>query len=78
MQNRSAELTFEEAFEVADADAGSQVWGQCRACHALEAGRNGVGPYLHGVVDRDIASVDGFNLLRRSGAGGRGVVARKT
>jgi len=56
-----AELTFEEAFEVADADAGSQVWGHCRACHALEAGRNGVGPYLHGVVDRDIASVDGFN-----------------
>jgi cytochrome c len=56
-----AELTFDEAFQVADAEAGARVWGQCRACHALEAGRNGVGPYLHGVVDRAIGSVDGFN-----------------
>lgn len=56
-----AELTFEQAFQVADADAGARVWGQCRACHQLEAGRNGVGPYLHGVVNRSIGSVDGFN-----------------
>ncbi|MGY6548054.1 MAG: c-type cytochrome [Roseinatronobacter sp.] len=56
-----AELTFEEAFEVADAAAGSRLWSQCRACHALEAGRNGVGPYLHGVVNREIGAVDGFN-----------------
>lgn len=56
-----AELSFEEAFQVADADAGARVWSQCRACHALEAGRNGVGPYLHGVVERAIGAVDGFN-----------------
>lgn len=56
-----AELSFEEAYEVADASAGSRLWSQCRACHALEAGRNGVGPYLHGVVNRAISSVDGFN-----------------
>jgi cytochrome c len=55
------ELTFEEAFQMADADAGSRVWSQCRACHALEQGRNGVGPYLHGVVGRDVGVVDGFN-----------------
>ncbi|MGY6697090.1 MAG: c-type cytochrome [Roseinatronobacter sp.] len=56
-----AELTFEEAFEIADASAGSRLWSQCRACHALEAGRNGVGPYLHGVVNREVGAVDGFN-----------------
>ena len=56
-----AELTFDEAFEVADAAAGSRLWSQCRACHALEAGRNGVGPYLHGIVNRQINAVDGFN-----------------
>jgi len=56
-----AELTFEEAWEVADAGAGSRLWSQCRACHALEAGRNGVGPYLHGVVNRAIGEVAGFN-----------------
>ena len=59
------EPTFEEAFQIADASAGSRVWGQCRACHKLEAGANGVGPYLHGVVGRNVGSVDGF---RYSGA----------
>jgi cytochrome c len=57
----AAPLSFEEAFEIADASAGSRLWTQCRACHALEAGRNGVGPYLHGVVGRDIGAVAGFN-----------------
>ena len=57
----AAQLTFEEAFEIADASAGSRLWAQCRACHALEAGRNGVGPYLHGVVNREISAVEGFN-----------------
>jgi cytochrome c len=56
-----AELTFEEAFAVADADAGARLWSQCRACHKLEAGANGVGPYLHGVVNRSIGAAQGFN-----------------
>lgn len=56
-----AELTFDEAYEIADAAAGSRLWSQCRACHALEEGRNGVGPYLHGSVNREIGSVAGFN-----------------
>ena len=55
------ELSFEELFAAANPADGSRLWSQCRACHALEPGRNGVGPYLHGVVNRDIASVDGFN-----------------
>lgn len=56
-----AELTFEEAFAIADASAGSRLWSQCRACHALEDGRNGVGPHLYGIVNREIGAVDGFN-----------------
>lgn len=33
----------------------------CMGCHSLVAGgTNGIGPALHGVVGRDIASVDGF------------------
>lgn len=56
-----AELTFEEAFAVADADAGARLWSQCRACHKLEAGANGVGPYLHGVVNRTVGAAQGFN-----------------
>lgn len=55
-----AELTFDEAFLMADADAGTRLWSQCRACHQLEAGRNGVGPYLYNVVGRNAHSVEGF------------------
>lgn len=44
----------------ADVDAGAKVFSKCKACHVLEAGKNRVGPYLHGVVGRDIASAEGF------------------
>ena len=60
-----AELSFDEAFAVADAAAGERLWGQCRACHVLDDARNGVGPYLLNVMGRDIGGVDGF---RYSGA----------
>jgi cytochrome c len=55
------EVTFEDAYAMADADAGSRSWSQCRACHQLEEGANGVGPYLHGVVGREVQAVDGFS-----------------
>jgi len=45
----------------ADAAAGEGLWRNCRACHALEEGRNGTGPYLYGVVGREIDAVAGFN-----------------
>ena len=55
------ELTFAELYEAADPGAGASLWSQCRACHAIEDGRNGVGPHLYGIVNRDVGSVDGFN-----------------
>jgi cytochrome c len=57
----------EEAVDVealmasADAGAGETVFRRCGACHVLEAGANRVGPYLHGVVGRDIAAAEGFS-----------------
>ena len=45
----------------ADAAAGETLWRNCRACHSLEEGRNGTGPTLFGVIDRQIDGVDGFN-----------------
>jgi cytochrome c len=56
-----AEVPFEEVYASADAGAGERLWRQCQACHALNPGQNGVGPYLHGVVGRDIAAADGFS-----------------
>ncbi|MEX3017858.1 cytochrome c family protein [Gymnodinialimonas hymeniacidonis] len=55
------EIPFADVYAVADAGAGERLWRQCSACHALNAGQNGVGPYLLGVVDRPIAAADGFD-----------------
>lgn len=54
------EVSFEELMATADASKGEKVWGKCRACHKLEDGANGTGPYLYGVVGRDIGSVGDF------------------
>lgn len=43
-----------------DAAAGEKVFNQCKACHTIEAGKNRVGPSLHGVVGRAAGSVEGF------------------
>ena len=53
------EVDFAALVAVADAAAGEKVYGKCKSCHK-EPGANGTGPTLHGVVGRDIASVDGF------------------
>ena len=48
------------AQETGDAEAGEKVFRKCMACHSLEEGQNRVGPSLHGVVGRDVASVEDF------------------
>ena len=48
------------AFPVGDAEAGKKAFRKCRACHKVEDGKNGVGPHLWGVINRDIASVEGY------------------
>lgn len=45
----------------ADAENGSSLFSRrCSACHAVEAGKNGTGPSLYGVVDGAVGSADGF------------------
>ena len=62
------EVSFEEVLASADIGKGAKVFKKCSACHKLEDGANGTGPYLYGVVDRDIASVDGFGYSEALGA----------
>lgn len=54
------EIDFPALMAEADPAAGEKLFRACAACHKLEAGANAVGPYLHGVVDRDIAGADGY------------------
>ena len=55
------EVDFAEVYASADAAAGEKLWRACKACHKLEDGANAVGPYLLGVVGRDIGGASGFS-----------------
>jgi len=52
--------SFADMLAEADVEKGAKVFSKCKACHKLEVGKNGVGPSLFGIVDRAIASSDGF------------------
>lgn len=50
-----------ELLSEADPEAGAKKFRQCKACHTVESGgANRVGPNLYGVIDRPVASVEGF------------------
>ena len=43
-----------------DAQRGAQVFAQCKICHSLEAGKNMLGPSLHGLIGRKAGTVPSF------------------
>lgn len=47
-----------------DAEAGKKVFNKCKACHAMEEGKNKVGPSLFGVLGRQAAAVKGFKYSK--------------
>ena len=52
---------------LADGDParGEKVFRKCKACHAVgDKARNKIGPVLNGVLDREIASVEGFRYSK--------------
>lgn len=53
-------LSAAGAHAAGDAEAGKKAFAKCKACHQLAAGKNGVGPSLHGVFGRKSGTVDGF------------------
>ena len=53
-----------------DAARGQAKFGDCAACHKLEAGANNVGPSLHGVFARKAGEIADFRYspaIKRSG-----------
>ncbi|WP_420587248.1 c-type cytochrome [Ruegeria sp.] len=54
------EVVFEDLLAAADPEKGARVFRKCTACHKLEDGANGTGPYLFGVVDRPLGTAKGF------------------
>ena len=65
------EVSFDEMMAAADVEKGAKVFKKCSACHKLEDGANGTGPFLYGVVDRPVGSAAGFGYSAAiSGLGG--------
>jgi cytochrome c len=51
-----------ERLKTANADAGKKVFAKCTSCHNAEkGGKNATGPNLWGIVDRAVASHEGFS-----------------
>jgi cytochrome c len=53
-----------------DAARGEKKFGDCAACHKLEAGANNVGPSLHGIFTRKAGELADFRYspaMKRSG-----------
>jgi cytochrome c len=53
-----------------DAARGQIKFGDCAACHRLEAGANNVGPSLHGILGRKAGEIADFRYspaMKRSG-----------
>lgn len=49
---------------------GKVVFDQCKVCHSLDAGKNGVGPSLKGIVGTPAADVAGYTFspaMKKSG-----------
>ena len=44
-----------------DAAAGEKTFAVCKTCHAVEAGKNMVGPSLHAIVGRHSGSIAGYS-----------------
>jgi cytochrome c len=47
-----------------DPAEGEKVFRKCIACHAVEEGKNKVGPHLYDVIGRTPGSVDGFRYSK--------------
>jgi len=51
-------------------ELGKKVFNKCKACHALKAGKNKVGPSLYGIMDRKAGTVAGFKYSKAMKASG--------
>jgi cytochrome c len=55
-------VTIASAQAAGDPMKGEQVFNtQCKACHSLEPGKNGIGPTLHGLFGRKAGTVSGYS-----------------
>lgn len=47
-----------------DAVKGAKVFRKCKACHTATEEKNKIGPTLVGIIDRPVATVEGFKYSK--------------
>jgi cytochrome c len=63
------------AYSDGDAAKGKKQFTRCKACHSVEAGKNKVGPSLHGVVGRKAGTAPKYHYSKSlKAAGEKGLV----
>ena len=50
--------------------SGETLFAKCAACHSLEAGKNLIGPSLHGIIGRKAALAEGYSYSAAMKASG--------
>ena len=57
-----------------DPENGEKLFRRCQACHVVDKEQNRVGPYLKGLIGREVAGVDSYNYSNamKSWAEGKG------
>ena len=58
------------AFAQGDPKKGKKTFRKCKSCHALEVGRNKVGPTLYDVYGSVAGKVDGFKYSKAMASSG--------
>ena len=63
------------AYSAGDAKRGGKQFSRCKACHSVEAGKNKIGPSLHGVVGRKAGTAEKYKYSKSlAAAGAKGLV----
>ena len=68
----AAALGSAPALAEGDPAKGEKVYRKCKACHAVEEGKNKVGPSLYDIVDRAVATVPKYKYSKAMIAFGEG------
>lgn len=68
----AATLVAVPAMAEGDAANGEKVFRKCKACHAVEEGKNKVGPSLYDIVDRQVGTVEKYKYSKAMAAYGEG------
>ena len=60
VEDEVEEIDFAVVMASASATDGETLWRNCRSCHAVDPGVNGVGPSLYGIVNKAVAAEPDF------------------